>query len=326
MKKMIKQEEPFVSILTPVYNGAEFLDECIQSVLNQTYSNWEYVIVDNCSTDESVEIAKKYAAQDERIRIHNNEEFLDLLPNHNHAFHQISPDSKYCKVVHADDWIFEDCVTRMVEVAEEYPTVGVVSAYRLSGERITLDGLPYPGSFYTGKEIGRKFLINGRAYFGAPTSVLLRSSLIRKREKFYDETYHASDQGAILDLLKESDFGFVHQVLTFAREHENSATNTIAKESYTAIHCDLKFQYEFGPYFLDEKENKSRTSKKMHLFYIRLVRNLLKEKSIEALRNQKKVLTSLGINVKTGTLTRYFVRELVLQSVRLFSPNMNRAK
>lgn len=325
MNTMTKQE-PFVSILTPVYNGAEYLEECIQSVINQTYSNWEYVIVDNCSTDESVEIAKKYADKDERIRIHHNEEFLDLLPNHNHAFYQISPDSKYCKVVHADDWIFEECVSRMVEVAEKYPTVGVVSAYRLSGNRITLDGLPYGKSYYTGKEIGRRFLLNGRGYFGAPTSVLLRSSLVRKREKFFDETYHASDQGAILDLLKESDFGFVHQVLTFARYHENSATNTIAKESYTAIHCDLKFQLDYGPYFLGEKEYESKTSKKMHLFYIRLVRNLIKEKSIEAYKNQKESLSNLGINVELGKLARYFVRELVLQSIRMFGLKMNKAQ
>ena len=48
-----------VSVVTPVYNGAEFLAECIESVLAQTYTNWNYTIVNNCSTDETLAIAQK---------------------------------------------------------------------------------------------------------------------------------------------------------------------------------------------------------------------------------------------------------------------------
>lgn len=53
--------QPLVSILTPVYNGEEYLAECIESVLGQTYQNWEYCIVNNCSTDRTLEIANGYA-------------------------------------------------------------------------------------------------------------------------------------------------------------------------------------------------------------------------------------------------------------------------
>ena len=52
--------QPLVSVVTPVYNGAEYLVECIESVVNQTYANWEYVIVDNCSTDDTLAIARRY--------------------------------------------------------------------------------------------------------------------------------------------------------------------------------------------------------------------------------------------------------------------------
>src|SRR5690242_17822584 len=149
-----KSTQPLVSVLTPVYNGAEFLSECIESVLAQTYRNWEYTIVDNCSTDGTAEIARRYAAKDSRIRVHQNAEFLRAIPNHNNAFRQISPDSKYCKVVFGDDWIFPECLEQMVTVAEENPSVGLVSAFALEGNRVAWTGLPYPSRLVSGREIG----------------------------------------------------------------------------------------------------------------------------------------------------------------------------
>ena len=86
--------QPLVSVLTPVYNGEKYLAECIESVLAQTYQNWEYVIVNNCSTDRTLEIAADYARRDKRIRIHNNKTFVGCDANGNIAFQQIATESK----------------------------------------------------------------------------------------------------------------------------------------------------------------------------------------------------------------------------------------
>src|SRR5262245_9335007 len=112
------QMQPPVSVLTPVYNGENYLAECIESVLAQSYQNWEYIIVNNCSTDRSLEIAQSYAQKDARICIRNNRTLVGVSENHNIAVGQISPASKYCKVVHADDWLFPECIMEMVKVAE----------------------------------------------------------------------------------------------------------------------------------------------------------------------------------------------------------------
>src|SRR5690242_19722118 len=94
---------PLVSVVTPVYNGAQYLRECVESVLDQTYSRWDFTIVNNCSTDRTLEIAQAYAAKDSRIKVHTNDRFMPVMENYNNALRQISADTCYCKVLAADD-------------------------------------------------------------------------------------------------------------------------------------------------------------------------------------------------------------------------------
>ena len=223
--------EPLISIVTPVYNEAEYLAECIESVLAQTYQNWEYTIVDNCSTDSSVAVARSFVAKDRRIRLHQNEQFLAALPNHNHALRQISPASKYCKVVLGDDWIFPECLERMVAVAEKHPSIGIVGAYALEGEKVSWSGLPYPSEFVSGHDICRRHFLEQLYVFGSPTSVLYRSDLVRSHDPFYNEANIHADTEVCFELLKTSDFGFVHQVLTFTRVRQESRS-----KMSTALH------------------------------------------------------------------------------------------
>src|SRR6059036_78108 len=138
------REEPLVSVVTPVYNGEAYLAECVESVLGQTYKNFEYIIVNNCSKDRSLDIALACAKRDSRVRVHNNEKFVGVIENHNIAFSLISPAAKYCKVVSADDIIFADCLMQLIEVAEANPSVGFVGSYQLSGSYIRWQGFRYP--------------------------------------------------------------------------------------------------------------------------------------------------------------------------------------
>ncbi len=324
-----KRTEPFVSVLTPVYNGADFLRECIESVLSQDYENWEYVLVNNQSTDDTLKIIKEYDAKDHRIRVHNNTAFLPQMVNLNHAFRQISPNSKYCKVVHADDMLLKDCLTEMVALAETHPSVGVVSAYRLDGYEgrttVELDGLPYLSNLNSGKEICRKYLMNGTSYFGSPSSLLIRSDLIKKREKVYDESYLAADSGACLELLKESEFGFVHQVLTFTRHHEQSVTNTRDKQFFVFIKGQLKIQLEFGPYYLTKEEFDKRILNRINLYYILLARNICQKRSVKQFKHQLKILDDLGLKFKTVAFIKNLIREIILSAFSLTGMELNKS-
>jgi glycosyltransferase involved in cell wall biosynthesis len=218
------KSQPLVSIVTPFYNTAEYLPECIESVLRQTYENWEYVLVNNCSTDGSAEIAARYASRfPDKIQVIHTPSFLSQVQNYNFALTCISPDSRYCKMVQADDWIFPDCVRAMVEVAEAHPSVGVVAAYELEGETVRLDGLPYGSAKVPGRHVGRLYFLKQIYLLGTPTSTLVRSELVRSRHDFYEKRrWPFEDAHACFDLLKTCDFGFVHQVLTYTRRDNDS--------------------------------------------------------------------------------------------------------
>jgi glycosyltransferase involved in cell wall biosynthesis len=293
---MIEVDQPFVSVVTPVYNTEKYLGECIESVLHQTYDNWEYIILNNQSTDCSLEIAESYARKDSRIRVISNEKHLERMENLNRAFHYMSEDSKYCKVIHADDWLFPECILKMVEVAQSYPSVGIVSSYRLDERDVNLDGLPFPSSCTDGRAIARDFFLSGRYFFGSPSSLLIRSDLIRKRKTFYDESTLHGDTIACLDILREADFGFVHQVLTFTRRHNESATSFIRKyETYRLSRLQPLIWY--GKYFLSPEEYTKCLRSKLINYYHFLAKMLIELKGLDFLRFHKKELMKLGLRL-----------------------------
>ncbi len=315
------QEQPLVSVVTPVYNGEEYLAECIESVLAQTYQNWEYVIVNNCSTDRSLEIAQRYARRDRRIRVHNNDELLPIIPNWNHALRQMSDKSKYCKVVHADDLLFPECLTRMVQVAEEHPSVGIVAAYALYGKEVRLDGLPYPSTVMPGHEICRISLLEGRNLFGSPTCHMVRSDLIRRHESFYDEAELHADTDVCFRLLKEVDYGFVHQVLTYNRKHDKSVTSSYAQQFYTFRAARLARVKKYGPIYLSRKEYKTCLRRELARYYRQLGRSLLQRRDRELYAYQRDELDRIGEPLQVGRLATVLVKTGALQLMtRLANP------
>ena len=301
------EAQPLVSVITPVYNGEEFLAECIESVLGQTYQNWDYTIVNNCSTDRTLEIARTYAARDSRIRIHNNTDFLPIIQNHNNAIRRISRDSKYCKVVLADDWLSPDCIMKMASLAEAHPSVGLVGAYGLLGDGVHViwRGLPFPRTVVNGREACRLRLLKGIYVFGAPTATLIRSEFVRRQREFYDEGNIHADVTACFRILQESDFGFVHQILTFTRTKQES--NTAFTDRMNSIHLSHVTELlEFGPFFLDSAEYQRRLDYRLREYYVVLAEGLLQFRGKAYWEFHTGRLKALGIPLRWSWLLRGF--------------------
>jgi len=285
---------PLVSIVTPVYNEVACLAECIESVLAQTYQNWEYTIVDNCSTDGSVEIARRYAAKDRRIRIRQNPQFLSVIPNHNIALRQISPQSKYCKVVLGDDWIFPNCLEKMVCLAEAHPSIGIVGAYALEGPRVSCAGLPYQSSLVCGREICRRHLLEGLYVFGSANAVLYRADLVRARDPFYNEANIHADTEVCFALLKTCDFGFVHQILTFTRVRAGSLA-TISEARHTYFASMLQLVLTYGSEFLTPKECETWMVQHLSGYYRFLGKSLISGRDKAFWDYHRRELTKAGV-------------------------------
>jgi glycosyltransferase involved in cell wall biosynthesis len=283
---------PLVEVVTPVYNGEAYLVECIESVLAQTYTNWRYLIVDNASTDETSQIAEEYARRDKRVRLIRYQEYRDVIPNWNRALQLLSPDSRYCKMLLADDWLFPECVERMVAVAEQHPSAGIVGSYRIYGDQVDLDALPASVGLISGREICRRSLLGGRYIFGSPSNILFRADLVRARApEFFDEAkldgqpamrarapyvnYHA-DTEACYDLLRESDFGFVPQVLTFTRLHKESITSHWTRDVNTWLPGHLYTLLKYGPVYLSSGELREQVRAYRRRYDIYLLKMALK--------------------------------------------------
>lgn len=301
------QEQPLVSVITPVYNGEEFLAECIESILAQSYQNWDYTIVNNCSTDGTLAIAQKYASKDPRIRIHDNRDFLPIIQNHNHAIQQISPLCKYCKVVLADDWLFPDCIMKMVALAEENPSVGLVGAYGLHGDgaHVIWRGLPFPRTVVPGRDVCRLRLLRGIYVFGAPTATLVRSDFVCQRAHFYDESNLHADSTACFRILQESDFGFVHQILTFTRTRQES-NSAFSERMNTLPLCFLTELIQYGPRCLNEREYEERLALQLKEYYQALAEGILQLRGDHYWEFHKNWLRTLGIPLSWTKLLKGF--------------------
>lgn len=105
-----------VSILIPVYNRELLLEECIESALNQTYDNFEVVIVDNASTDRTWEVCQAWAERDERIRIFRNDKNLGPVRNWQRCLDEAT--GEFCKFLFSDDKLLPDCIQTMVKTAK----------------------------------------------------------------------------------------------------------------------------------------------------------------------------------------------------------------
>ena len=240
---------PSVSVCVPVYNGERFLAETIRSVLDQTYRDFELVVLDNGSTDQSGAIARSFG--DPRIRIERNRETLPQADNWNRIVELAR--GPLVKVVCADDLLHPRCLELQVAPMDSDPGLAVVAARRHMIDEQSRVIVPRRGlkgliGVHTGVEVARRVVRSGSNPIGESNNVLFR------RDDFFTVGGWKTDRPNVMDidlwlrLLQLGDFLGLPEALAAFRIASDSISSNSDEKLYAQ---QRKLIEEIGdsPYF-----------------------------------------------------------------------------
>ena len=161
---------PIVSVLMTAYNREEYIAEAIESVLNSSFKDFELIIVDDCSTDNTLSIAKAFETRDDRIKVYLNEKNLGDYNNRNKAASYAQ--GKYLKYLDADDLIYSHGLEVMINSIEKFPDAAFGTQSNLREDLV-----PYP-ILLDSKSSYYEHYFKGGVFLSGPTGVIIN------REKF----------------------------------------------------------------------------------------------------------------------------------------------
>jgi len=218
-----KQGAPKVSVCIPTYNYGRFIGDAIESVLAQTFDDFELVVVDNCSTDDTREIVERYAARDVRIVYYINDTNLGMVGNWNRCLELAR--GMYVKILCADDVLLPECLERSVRALDEFPGAALVSGARLVVDRQlnALKTYSYSDCYecVPGTQLIKRCLFSWNV-IGEPTAVLFRKNLSARG---FNKSYmQQADVEMWFHLLEQGDFVYVPELFCKFRHHEEQTS------------------------------------------------------------------------------------------------------
>lgn len=243
-----------VSVLIPCYNTEEYLSRCLDSVISQTYKNLEIVLLDDGSTDNSLNIMKEYQAKDDRITIISREN-RGIATSRNELIEKST--GEYASFVDSDDYISNDYISSMMEAIEksnsDIALCGVKKVYdNTTNERITTETIHVSDRIET-----LKAMISVRDYYDYPVAKLYNRKCIQNVRfpdgRIYEDTatlfkiYNNIDRAVILD--KECYFYLIGREGSITTK---KYTKKNLNDNYLAIHDRYEFILEKVPEIKNE--------------------------------------------------------------------------
>lgn len=229
---------PLVSIVTPSYNQGKFLEKTILSVLGQTYSSIEYIVIDGGSTDNSVDIIRKY---EDRISFWLSEKDRGQSQAINKGW--LRAKGSYCSYLNSDDLLQPDAVAKIVDAFSKNPDAGVVygdSTFIDEKGQIIEQAKGTPCDF-------KKLLIDGQGPYIVQPSSFYSTASVRKAG-YIDENLHLSmDYDLLLKLAKNSKMMYIPEPISLFRLHSNAKSSTLAIKHW---HESLKIKARYSKFYL----------------------------------------------------------------------------
>lgn len=238
-----------ISVIVPVYNVKSYLKKCIESILNQTYSNLEIILVDDGSTDGSNEVCKYFERLDSRIRLIEKEN--GGLSSARNAGLEVAK-GDYISFIDSDDWIEKDFIENLLFLLEKYNAdISQCSFVRDNGTRAPKIYKDTTSKVISGKE-ALKNLYNRRTYLN---TVVMWNKLYKKKifEKMrFEEGIINEDEAIIHEILYSLNRVVINSSTLY---HYYVRSNSIMQSEFSLKKLDSIYVYEKRiSYFLEKNE------------------------------------------------------------------------
>ena len=206
-------KEDLVSIIIPVYNAEKFINDTINTVLNQTYQNYEVIFVNDCSTDNSVNIIKKY--KDKRIKIINNKTNSKAAITRNNGIKEAS--GRYICFLDADDLWDKEKLQKQVKFMKEKDCAFSFTGYEFADEK----GRPNGKKVFIPEKINYKQALKNTTIW--TSTVMFDMDKLSKEDIYMPIVDRGQDTATWWKVLKKIDYAYgLNEILSFYRRTNNS--------------------------------------------------------------------------------------------------------
>jgi len=230
-------EQPLVSVLMTAYNREKYIAEAIESVLSSSYTNFELIIVDDCSKDDTVRLAENFKRKDNRIKLYVNNQNIGDYKNRNKAASLAS--GKYLKYLDSDDYIYPQSLSIMVDHMEK----NTDAAFAFSDNDKQDNLKPYPVKYSPRDSYATHFFIKDGLFYAGPGGMIINKEIFHNEGGFNDNRY-TSDMHLIMRLSLKYPIIKIQPGLIWWRIHEGQE-NSFERNNYDIVPVRHKMAIHF---------------------------------------------------------------------------------
>ena len=213
-----------VSVIVPVYNAEKFLIETINTVLNQTYSNWELILVNDCSTDNSAEIIEQYMKKDERIKIYNNNENSKAAISRNNGISLAA--GRFICFLDADDLWDSKKLEKQIRYINVHNCAFSFTGYEFADE----NGIPNGKKVFVPDKINYKQALKNTTIW--TSTVMFDMNKLSKEDIYMPNVARGQDTATWWKVLKKIDYAYgINEILSYYRRSEE----TLSSNKFVAL-------------------------------------------------------------------------------------------
>jgi len=235
VKGMGRHKISEILVFVPTYNSEKYLRECLDSVINQTFKDWECVISDDASVDKSVEIAREYEKKDSRFKVLTHDVNVGAANNWNRA--KENNKSFATKLLCSDDYLTIDALKIQLDILKINKTAIIFSERYIvfpNGKKLH-PRLPKYASNISFNDAFKYYIKHGRNIFGEPVTALFRTDLFVNSEGFYPKFEYSLDTSGYMSIARGQDVTFDNNVVGVFRVSKDQWSHKLKGKQFSHI-------------------------------------------------------------------------------------------